>query len=86
MCVERAMYSFRMSFCVVPRSLLADTPCFSATATYNARRIIAVALIVMLVLTRSRGMPSNSASMSRREPIATPTFPTSPCAIGWSLS
>src|SRR3972149_6118787 len=48
--------------------------------------MIAVALIVMLVLTRSSGMPSNNTSLSRRFVIDTPTFPPSPCAIGWSLS
>jgi hypothetical protein len=28
-----AMYSFRMSFCTVPRSSVLGTPCFSAAAT-----------------------------------------------------
>jgi hypothetical protein len=50
------------------------------------RRIGAVALIVIEVLTRSRGILSNNTSMSARESIATPTFPTSAAAIGWSES
>ena len=33
MYVPRAMYSFRMSFCTVPRSAERTTPCSSATAT-----------------------------------------------------
>ena len=41
--------------------------------------MIAVALIVIDVDTRSSGMPSNSAAMSSIESIATPTLPTSPC-------
>jgi hypothetical protein len=45
--VPRAMYSFRMSFWIVPRSFSAATPCRSATATYSASRIVAVALIVI---------------------------------------
>ena len=50
-------------------------------------RLVAVgALIVMLVETLSRGMPANSARMSSIESIATPTLPTSPCAMGASES
>ena len=45
-----------------------------------------VALIVIEVVTRSRGMPSVSASMSASEEIATPTLPTSPAASGASES
>ena len=40
--------------------------------------MIAVALIVIDVETRSSGMPSNSVAMSSIESIATPTRPTSP--------
>ncbi|CAM5706178.1 hypothetical protein SFUMM280S_01575 [Streptomyces fumanus] len=36
--------------------------------------------------TLSSGMPSNSTRMSSIESIATPTLPTSPCAIGASES
>ena len=32
MYVPRAMYSFRMSFCTVPPSFSAGTPCFFPTA------------------------------------------------------
>ena len=46
----------------------------------------AVALIVMLVLTAPRSIPSRSSSMSPMESIATPVRPTSPLAIGSSLS
>ena len=42
--------------------------------------MIAVALIVIDVDTRSSGMPSKSAAMSSIESIATPTRPTSPAA------
>ena len=41
-------------------------------------RMIAVALIVIDVETRSSGMPSNSSAMSSIESMATPTRPTSP--------
>jgi len=53
---------------------------------YKAMRMQAVALMVMDVLTRSRGMPSKRASMSRRLSMATPTRPTSPSAMGLSES
>jgi hypothetical protein len=58
------MYSFRMSFWTVPLKSAGETPCFSATAMYKAIRMMAVALMVMEVLTRSSGIPSNRASMS----------------------
>ena len=86
MYVDRAMYSFRISFWTVPRSSARGTPCSSATAMYNARRIAAVALIVMLVLTRPSGRPSRSVRMSAIVGMATPVRPTSPRAIGASLS
>ncbi|MPN63016.1 hypothetical protein SDC9_210770 [bioreactor metagenome] len=72
------MYSFNMSFCIVPLNLSADTPCFSATAIYIANNTAAGAFIVIDVLTLSKGIPSNSISMSLSESIATPTLPTSP--------
>ena len=46
----------------------------------------AVALIVIDVVITSRGMPSSSRRMSSIESMATPTFPTSPSARGWSES
>ena len=46
----------------------------------------AVALMVMEVLTRSRGMSRNRASMSSRLQMGTPTLPVSPWAMGWSES
>ena len=45
-----------------------------------------VALIVIDVVTFSRGSPARSSRMSARESMATPTFPTSPSARGWSES
>ena len=80
------MYSFSTSFCTVPESADGGTPCCFATATYSDSRMMAVALIVIDVDTRSSGMPSNSAAMSSIESIATPTRPTSPAASGWSES
>ena len=80
------MYSFRMSFWIVPLICSRDTPFFSATAMYMASRTAAGALMVIDVDTLSSGMPSNSVSMSASESIATPTFPTSPSASGSSLS
>ncbi len=42
--------------------------------------------MVIDVDTLSSGMPSNSSRMSSIESIATPTLPTSPCAIDESES
>jgi len=80
------MYSLRMSFCTVPDSLSAPTPCRSPTAMYMARSTPAVALMVMEVDTLSRGISWNSEAMSSTESMATPTFPTSPSANAWSES
>ena len=76
--VPRAMYSLRMSFCIVPSSAAGSAPCFFATAMYMASRIDAVELMVIEVLTCSSGMPSNSVSMSTRLLMGTPARPTSP--------
>ena len=46
----------------------------------------AVALIVIDVVTRSRGRSASSSRMSSMESMATPTLPTSPAARGWSES
>jgi hypothetical protein len=43
-------------------------------------------LIVIDVVTRSSGMPSNSVSASASDVTATPHFPTSPSDNGWSGS
>ena len=80
------MYSFRMSFWMVPLSLSAPTPCFSATAMYMASRTAAGALMVMEVDTLSSGMPPNRVSMSASESMATPTLPISPAERAWSES
>jgi hypothetical protein len=46
----------------------------------------AVALMVIDVVTWSRGMPSRSRRMSSMESMATPVLPTSPSARSWSES
>ena len=62
MYVPRAMYSFRMSFWIVPRSCFRrPRPAACATAMYIASSTAAGALIVMLVLTLSSGIRSNSS-------------------------
>lgn len=81
-----ATYSFRTSFWTVPPSMAEFTSCFCATAMYMARRTLAGAFMVMLVVTLLSGMPSKRVSMSRNEETLTPTLPTSPKAIGWSQS
>ena len=86
MYVPRAMYSLRMSFCVVPPIRSALIPCRFPTATYMASRIVAVALMVIDVVTSPRGMPSKSRAKSSSELIDTPTFPTSPATRGSSAS
>ena len=73
-----AMYSFKISFWIVPPILSAGIPCFSATTMYMARRIPAGPLMVMEVVTLSKGMPSKMTSISRRLSTATPHRPTSP--------
>ena len=71
---------------MVPVSWLAGTPRFSPAAMTMASNTLAGALMVMLMLTRSSGMPSSMASMSASELMATPAWPTSPAARGSSLS
>ena len=80
------MYSFRMSFWIVPPSCAGSTPRFFASATSRPSSRLAVELIVIEIVTRSSGMPSSSTSMSASELIGTPTRPTSPSASGLSLS
>ena len=86
MYVPRAMYSFRMSFWVVPAIRSRATPWLSAAATYRASRTGAVALIVMDVLTSPSGKASTRIAMSARLEMGTPTRPTSPSAWGASES
>ncbi len=82
-----AMYSLRMSFWSVPETCRRmSTPCFSATARYMAKRIGAVELMVIEVVTSPSGIPSKRTSMSARVSTVTPHFPTSPLDIGWSES
>jgi hypothetical protein len=74
-----AMYSLRMSFCRVPETCRrTSTPCCSATARYMAKRIGAVELIVIEVVTSPSGIPSNRISMSASVSTVTPHLPTSP--------
>ena len=84
--MPRAIYSFRMSFWIVPRSWRGSTPCRFATAMYIASRIAAGALMVMLVETLPRGISWNRVSISSSDEMDTPTLPTSPIAIGSSAS
>ena len=80
------MYSLRMSFCTVPDSAARGIPRSSATTMYMASSVDAVALMVMLVDTWSRGIPSSSTCRSSTVSMATPTRPTSPRARGESES
>ena len=86
MYVLRDMYSFRISFCVVPLSLSGDTPCCSATTMYRDSRVEAVEFMVIDVLTLSKGMDSKQVIISFKELIATPVLPTYPSDCGLSES
>ena len=81
-----ALNSLSMSFWIVPPTALQGTPWRSATARYMARMTDAVQLMVIDVVTRSRGIPSKRRSMSSRVETVTPSRPTSPRARGWSAS
>ena len=81
-----AMYSFRMSFWMVPEIFFQSAPCFSATARYMAHSTDAGELMVIETVVFSRSMPSKRISMSSSESMATPHLPTSPSLNGWSLS
>jgi hypothetical protein len=59
-----------------------SAPFLRATATYNASRMEAVALMVIDVEILVRSIPSKRRSMSSTESMATPTLPTSPWAKG----
>jgi len=80
------MNSLSTSFWTVPPSFAAATPASSPTTRYIARRTGAVALMVIEVVTRSSGIPSNTRARSSTVSTATPTRPTSPAASGWSES
>ena len=84
--VPLAMYSLRMSFCIVPDILFIGTPCSSATTAYIASKTIAGALIVIEVETLSSGIPSSNSLISSSVEIETPTLPTSPSDKGSSAS
>ena len=58
------MYSFRISFCVVPRNWSGGTLSISPTVTYMASMIAAVALDdIIEVLTLRRSIPWTRARM-----------------------
>ena len=86
MYVPRAMYSLRISFCVVPEIFARGMPFSSATTMYIASNVLAVELMVMLVDTVSNGIPSNRMCRSSTVSMATPTRPTSPRERGESES
>ena len=53
---------------------------------YMAKSVDAVALMVIEVVIFSNSIPLNKVSISFKESIATPTFPTSPSDISCVLS
>ena len=77
------MYSFRMSFWMVPE-ILAQVGALAARhqRRRSTSRIAAVELMVIDVVMPASRMPSKSRSMSASEQMATPTRPTSPAARG----
>jgi hypothetical protein len=80
------MYSFKISFCVVPLRLLGDIPWDSATTIYKDSNVDAVELIVIEVLTLSSGIFWKHVIMLSMELMATPVLPTSPCEYSLSES
>ena len=58
------MYSFRMSFCTVPRSWAGGTPCRCADGDVQRQQDGRRGVDGHRVVTLSSGMPSNSGSMS----------------------
>lgn len=80
--VLRTINSFKMSFWIVPVSLLLSTPCSSAAATKHANTGNTAPFIVIDTETSPSGMPSNSTRMSSIESTATPAIPTSPRTRG----
>ncbi|MBA7651501.1 hypothetical protein ES703_59320 [subsurface metagenome] len=81
-----AIYSLRMSFCIVPPNLSREMPRFWALAKYIAQITAAGPLMVIEVVIWSSGMPSNNISISAKEETPTPHLPNSPRASGSSLS
>ena len=61
-----AMYSLRMSFCIVPDSVAQSAPCCSATTRYIAKIIGAGELIVIDVVTSPSGMPRRALHVGQR--------------------
>jgi len=81
-----AINSLSMSFWMVPPILESGIPLISAAAQYMAHKTVAGGLMVMEVVTLSMGMPSMRVRKSSRVSMATPHLPTSPSALGESLS
>jgi hypothetical protein len=81
-----AIYSFKMSFWMVPPSCESGILRFWAEAIYMAKIIAAGALIVIEVVILPSGMSLKRTSISSSESIATPHLPTSPFERGWSES
>ena len=81
-----AVYSLRMSFWIVPVMRLSATPCSFATTSYMPISTKADALIVYDVDTSSSGMSFISKRTSSIVSTATPIFPISGTATGWSES
>ena len=81
-----AVYSFRMSFWIVPVIRSGATPCSLATTSYMPMSTKAEALIVYDVDTSSSGMSFMSRRTSSIVSTATPILPISGTAIGWSES
>ncbi len=80
------MYSLSTSFWIVPASREGSAPFSSATSWYISSRVAAGALMVIDVEISPSGSPPIRVRMSSMESIATPTLPTSPCAIASSES
>ena len=76
------MNSLRMSFCIVPSSFAAGTPCSSPATMKKARIGITAPFMVIDTDISSSGMPSNRIFMSSTLSIATPALPTSPVTRG----
>ena len=75
-----------MSFWMVPDSFSKGTPCFSATARYMAKMMMAGELMVMDVVTWSSGNAFEQRLHVRQAGHATPSTPTSPSDHGESES
>ena len=76
-----AIYSFKISFCIVPLKFFDEIPFLSAEIIYRASKVAAVEFMVIDVDIFSTGISLKSRSISWMVEIGTPTFPTSPSLI-----